>query len=142
MKTNNWKKIKIKNLRLRIVRENLRMILVMAVKAEIDRLDHLEDIYKQNRQISSHWEKELLVYNQKESLIESWSRSILRCSEGFTCKSLEVRPLNQDMSSLDKDMVWNPLLKHWICIDCYNFYYKSRSAKLELENFLRKKNLL
>ena len=82
------------------------------------------------------------IYDQKERIMSAWARSTLRCSEGSMCKNTEITSLSQDMSTLDKDMVWNPLLRHWICIDCYNFYYESDSAKEELENLLKKENLL
>ncbi|MFX1323037.1 MAG: hypothetical protein ACFFAQ_15485 [Promethearchaeota archaeon] len=69
------------------------------------------------------------------------NNSILRCSEGSTCKSRELMPLAQEISTLNKDMVWYPLLKHWICINCYNFYYKSESTKKRLEDFLNQNDL-
>ena len=146
MKTNKWKQIKIKDLKLRIIRENLRRLLELAVEAEVNRLGRLEDLYRQkrieNKQVPSHWKRELSISDKGEKIMNAWGHSILRCSEGSMCKNSEITSLSQDISTLDKDMVWNPLLKHWICIDCYNFYYKSESAKEELEDFLKKENLL
>lgn len=36
-------------------------------------------------------------------------------------------------------MVWNPLLKEWICINCYNSYYKTDAQKQHLQDAIRKK---
>lgn len=146
MKSKKWKAIIIKNLRLRIIRENLRTLLKVAITTEIKRLDHLEDLYRQkritNKQVPSQWKRELSIYDKKESLMTARDHSILRCAEGSTCKSIEIESLAQELSTLDKDMVWNPLLKHWVCIDCYDFYYKSDSAKKELKYFLKQNDLL
>lgn len=144
MKSKRWRPIIIKDIRLRLVRENLRTLIKLAVDTEIKRLDYLEDLYRQrhinHRQTPSQWNRELSIYDKKESVMASLNNSILRCSEGSTCKSGELIPLTQEISTLDKDMVWNPLLKHWICINCYNFYYKSESAKKRLEDFLNQKD--
>jgi len=141
MRLKRWRPIIIKDIRLRVIRENLRTLMRLAVDAEIKRLDYLEDLYRQKRinhkQTPSQWLRELFIYDKKDSIMTALDSSILRCSEGSTCKSREVMPLAQDISTLDKDMVWNPLLRHWICIDCFNFYYKSESARNELEEFLK-----
>lgn len=146
MKTNKWRQIKIKSLRLRIVRENLRRLLLLVIENEIDRLDRLEDIYRQkrieNKDVPSHWKRERHLYDEKERIINAWSHSILRCSEGSMCKNSELCNFYQEIETLDKDMVWNPLLKHWICIDCYNSSYRTDSAKKELEDYLKQTNLL
>lgn len=139
MKSKRWRPINLKDIRLRVIRENLRTLMKLAVDAEISRLNDKEDLYRQKRindkQTPSQWKRELFIYNKKESLVSAQNNSILRCSEGSTCKSSEISMLTQELSTLDKDMVWNPLLKHWICIDCYNFYYKSESAKERLDEF-------
>ncbi|MFX0036300.1 MAG: hypothetical protein ACFE9I_11760 [Candidatus Hermodarchaeota archaeon] len=36
-------------------------------------------------------------------------------------------------------MAWNPLLKGWNCIKCYNYYYKTEDQKLKLEHILNMK---
>ena len=140
MRLKRWRPIIIKDIRLGVIRENLRVLINLAVDAEIKRLDYLEELYRRkrinHRQTPSQWKRELFIYDKKESIITTLHSSILRCSEGSTCKSRELISLTQDLSTLDKDMVWNPLLKHWVCIDCYNFYYKSESAKRRLEQFL------
>ena len=131
---------------MRVIRENLRALLKLAFEREIERLNYLEDLYRQkridNKQVPSNWKRELFIYDKKNNLIAAKDHSLLRCAEGSTCKSIELRSVSQDMSTLDRDMVWNPLLKHWICINCYNFYYKSDSARRELEDYLRQNNLL
>ncbi len=142
MKTNKWKIAHLKDLRLRIIRENLRTLLVFAIREKVKHLSHLENLYRQKRiydkQVPSQWKRESNICDMGQQLMDAWSHSILRCSEGSSCKSSSgLRLLTSEISTLDKDMVWNPLNKHWICIDCYNFYYKSESAKRELENFLR-----
>ncbi len=145
MRLKSWRPIILKDFRLRVIRENLRTLISLAVDAEISRLNEKEDLYRQrrinHRQTPSQWRRELSIYDKKESIMKTLNSSILRCSEGSTCKSREIMPLTQDILTLDKDMVWNPLLRHWICINCYNFYYKSESAKRRLEEFLKQDDL-
>ena len=91
-------------------------------------LRHLEILYiikrLSGKQTLSQWRRELYIQSERERLSKAYNRSILQCSEGSTCVSKIVRPFAQDTTTLDKDMVWNPFLKVWICIDCYNYYYK------------------
>ncbi|MFX0044162.1 MAG: hypothetical protein ACFE8L_14710, partial [Candidatus Hodarchaeota archaeon] len=70
MRLRRWRPIIIKDIRLRVIRENLRTLIKLAVRAEIKRLDYLEDLYRQkrvNQKITpSQQKREFFIYNKKE----------------------------------------------------------------------------
>ena len=140
MKSDKWKAIVIKDARLRKVRKNLRELLKLAIKSDIDRLNKLRHLYMdKDRLTPSQWKRKVSFSRAVNDLLHLESRSMLKCSEGSWCMSRERNP---NISDLDKDMVWNPLLKEWICIDCYNHYYGTEAQKGELKRHLEKEAAL
>ncbi|MFX0060089.1 MAG: hypothetical protein ACFE8J_17470, partial [Candidatus Heimdallarchaeota archaeon] len=41
-------------------------------------------------------------------------------------------------ATIDKDKVWNPILRSWICIDCYINYYITDEKKESLRRAIEK----
>ena len=133
MKSGKWKAIIIKDPKLRIVRENLRLLLKAAIDSRLSHLSHLEDLYRKKR-ISykltpSQWNREVSISKMINNLLHARANSILTCSEGSSCVLNEAEGYN---ISLEKDMVWNPIFRRWICIGCYNYFYATDSAKKRL----------
>ncbi|MFX1480949.1 MAG: hypothetical protein ACFFCI_22935 [Promethearchaeota archaeon] len=122
MKSQKWRSIILKNPSLQRIRTNLRVLLKKAVESELHSLlkskDECTDVFKTKKLIESI-----------NSLTHAWTQSILICSESSMCKSVENNELNSSIATLSKDMVWNPILKGWNCIDCYNSYYKTETQK-------------
>lgn len=142
MKSDKWKAIVISDTRLRKIRKNLRLLLKLAVENEFNRLKSLENLYRSKRLsigiTASQWKREVSLSRAVNKLLQLKHRSNLQCSEGSLCVSPEAKKMSHDISSLNKDMVWNPLLKEWICIDCYNHYYNSEIQKQELKQHLER----
>ena len=151
MRAQKWKTIIIKDSNLRRVRTSLRVILKEAIRSELKRLGQLEDLYRSkrilyiekgiNRRLTlSQRKREITLAEKSDNLMQAWSRSILNCSMGSSCVSIKRNELRQDMATLGEDMVWNPLLKRWICIHCYNHHYRTKAQKLRLQDILKQKD--
>lgn len=82
-------------------------------------------------------ERESQLINKSNDLLQALTTSILRCSIGASCISIKENKLSGDIVTLGEDMVWNPLQKKWICINCDNHYYKTEDQKKKLENLLK-----
>ena len=150
VRSQKWKAISLKNPVFRRVRTSLRVILKEAIRSELKNLGHLEDLYRNkrigyikngiNRKLTpSQRRRENMLADKSNRIMQAWSNSILKCSMGSSCISSKRNELRQDMSTLGEDMVWNPLLKRWICIHCYNYHYRTNAQKLILQDFLKQK---
>jgi len=102
----NERAVVIKNARLAKIRNNLRLIIFYAVQDKLQAIKALRDPYRRidNDKLSEFESIESTkldeeMWNLKEALL----RSICVC---YTC------------SIKDKDMVYNPILKAWNCVDC------------------------
>ncbi|MBO1225616.1 MAG: hypothetical protein JYX80_14430 [Candidatus Scalindua sediminis] len=142
MKTKKWKPIVLKNHRVRQARTNLRVILKLAVRAEFKRLSRLKELYYTKRTSDkltpSQWKRECMLSDMKGDLLTAFDHSPLRCYEASRCLSQESSELTLDYATLAIDMVWNPLTKSWICIDCYNYYYGTEEKKQIIRDIFEK----
>ena len=120
MKSKKWKIVRLKNPKLIKIRANLRKLLAAAIHAEIKRLG--------KNSINSQ-RKNTALSKKKNELLYAWGKSLLKCSYG-PCMTFKKKQTD----TLNEDMVWNPLQKHWICINCYNHHFKTDKQK----EFLRK----
>lgn len=86
----------------------------------LKKYDYLE---KEREEINNHHEEDLLRSH--------YNKSILVCSFRNECISLKESDLKDfEISSLDLDMVWNPLSKDWHCKNCHNFHFGTRRARV------------
>lgn len=140
MKSQEWKAIILKNRKLRLVRTSLRILLREEVGAELNRLRRLKTLYTEkrltNKLTPSQRKRESILIMKDDDLTLVWARSILRCAEGSICKSIKNSELPSAIATLAKDMVWNTLLKRWICIDCYNHYYRTEAQKRDFKKII------
>jgi len=100
------KVITIRSSQLRKVRNNLRAIIIHAVKAEITALDSLKWPYDEKNYDSLSKPERLesyKLYRDKWDLQFALDKSICRC---YTC------------GMHDRDMVYSTYLKAWNCVDC------------------------
>lgn len=141
MRSEKWKALVLKTSKLRRVRTSLRLVLRKAVQDELRLLNHLRDLYRKKQLngtlISSQAKREDFLIKEANDLLQALTTSILRCSIGASCISKKENKLSGDIVTLGEDMVWNPLQTKWICINCYNHYYKTEAKKKKLENLLK-----
>ena len=124
MKSNKWRKVIIKDQKLRQLRKNMRTILTLALRAEVRRVLDLKRSEKYNEGISS------------TALMNARHYSILLCSSGTPCYSAYAADKSFYTTSLDVDMVWNPIDKEWICINCYNELFGTDELKKGYQDYI------
>ena len=128
MKSLATKKVILKNPNLRNFRKNLRIVLGLAISDKIDRLNKLENLYLQKkRRTPSQWKREIQISLLKNRLLRLRKRSTITCSAPYcySHKNLFGNPsLREDKRTTDLDLVWIPWYETWVCLDCYNHYYK------------------
>ncbi|KKN24023.1 hypothetical protein LCGC14_0899060 [marine sediment metagenome] len=142
MKAKKWKSVVLKNARVRQIRTNFRVVLNLTIHAELKRLSRLKELYYDKR-ISraltpSQRKREIDLSDATADLLTAISHSPLRCYEASRCLSLESSELSSVYATLASDMVWNPLTKSWICIDCYNYYYGTEEKKQVIRDIFEK----
>lgn len=119
------KTIIIKNPRLQKLRLNLRMVLIKAVSSEWNKLHEKQKKYLYdslgNAKKMDVFEKEQFrkIERGKQLLLRMENRSVCRCP---SCQKT------------DRNMIFNPELQTWYCIDCYeinkSFYRKRGQPQL------------
>lgn len=78
-----------------------------------------------------------MLAEKSGNLMQAWSHSILNCSMGSSCISIKRNDLRQEIATLGEDMVWNPVSKRWICLNCYNYHFKTTPQKLILQSIYK-----
>lgn len=140
MKSKKWRVITIRNSQLQRVRRNMRLILKLAIDKKLDRLRKLTDLYKERRlrggMVPSQRKREIFLIKSINKLIKATHDSIIKCSFGSVCVSPEAHVFSHDISSLEKDMAWNPISKQWICIDCYNEHFGTKEAREQFRIYM------
>lgn len=140
MRSEKWRPIILKNPILLRVRCSLRVLLMEAIRYKFEQLSHLEDLYREkhitHKLTPSQWRRKIFLTSQISNLLHAQDRSVLNCAEGSLCKSLEKNELSNNIATLREDMVWNPLLKRWNCIHCYNSYYKTEAQKQHFKKII------
>ncbi len=124
MKSKKWKIIQLKDPKLIKIRTNLRKLLKEAVRSEHLRLRKLGVLYRikdDNKKLTpSQWKREIAITQEGDELLSAMSDSLLQCSYGTGCMTFKKNGLSKDLATLSEDMVWNPIRRRWICINCYN----------------------
>lgn len=141
MRSMKWKVIIIKDSHLRKIRRVLRTLVKLAIHTQFEYLRKLRSLHRNRRilgkQTPSQWKREVALSRMIDDLLQVKTNSILRCSMGSACKSPEAKQLPHDVASLDKDMIWNPLSKNWVCIDCYNVHFGTQQQKELLQKVIK-----
>lgn len=100
----------IKTPQLRKFRNNLRALYFQVSKIRIHQLrEERRKAYKEKDPVR------FTIESKKNALDSSFHKSICYCSKCY---------------AFDKDMTYNPLMKEWFCVDCYqelHEYYKRKS---------------
>ena len=119
------KKIILKNLKLRRIRNNLRLCIINAVYSqEIQLLSERAKIYWKNGVLASEnvlkpnleeKEKARTILHNIEKLNRQLNTSICKCP---SCQSYE------------KDMIFYPPWGSWVCSDCYFAYHEAWEGEL------------
>ena len=137
MKTDKWKIVINKNPNLRRLRKNLRTVIKLAVYDERRHLRHIRRLYLEKipNLTPSQKKRNNNLLRLSNELSEAYDQSILRCLCGAYCLSRQKEGFDIN-KCLDLDMVWNPLDRAWICINCYNFYFGSEETKEAYKEFL------
>jgi len=140
MRSEKWKVISLKNPKIRLIRTNLRVILRKSIEHELKRLSHLRRLYREKRLdgklVPSQERRENELINKSSDLLQALTHSVLHCGGDATCISFEKNKLSADIATLGEDMVWNPLFKRWVCINCYNYKYKNKAQKQILQDII------
>lgn len=141
MKTLKVKKVILKNPRLRTIRCNMRIVLKLAVYSELERLRHLKRIYYDKQHLTSSQDRrETYLIKTSNALSERLSNSTCQCNSGRCISHRElvekglVKPSER---SPDIDLVWIPWYKVWVCVKCYDSYYKNAT----LDEFVERRSI-
>ena len=142
MKSLKVKKIILKNPRLRTIRRNLRIVLKLAVSSELERLRHLRRIYCDKRHLTPFQDKrETFLIKTSNALLARLSNSTCQCNLEERCIShrelVEKGLVKPSERSPDLDVVWIPWHKEWVCMKCYDSYYKNAT----LDEFVERRSI-
>ncbi len=135
MKSLKIKKVVLKDPHLRRLRSSLRILLRLAVKKKNRKLDKLEDLYLQKEKLTpSQRNRKNEISKLKNKLMYLSERSsCITCNEPY-CVSHKDRPDRVTLfdkftwfehRSTNLDLVWVPWVKRWVCLQCFNYYYKN-----------------
>ncbi len=126
MKSKKVHRVILRDLSLRRVRNNLRIIFKLAAKKELSRLVDLEGLY-QDKKIKigltpSQKKRYKHLRRQWNNLYFPFEKSTLQCGSGAGCYSYQEAK-KQGFDPQDRptnlDLVWVPWLKRWFCIKCF-----------------------
>lgn len=142
MKTEEWRKVTLNDSRLRLIRTKSRVILMRTIQSELKRLRDLMNLYRDKRlegkSTPSQFKRDKGLYREYYDLDYTYHHSVLLCSDVLQCRTLIMSKLSQNLATLALDMVWNPVEKFWICINCYNYYYKTDAQKQKYSEIQKK----
>jgi len=131
MKSLKIKKVILKNPHLRRLRKNLRIVLRLAIQDKIRRLGKLEDLYLEKSKLRkltpSQKKRQSQIIQLGDRLMRLERKSCITCNENF-CVFHKDRPGKStwfEHRSTDLDLVWIPWREKWVCLDCYEEYYKN-----------------
>ncbi|MFW9987612.1 MAG: hypothetical protein ACFFC3_03070 [Candidatus Odinarchaeota archaeon] len=136
MKSKKIRKVVLKTPNLRKIRNNLRIILKLAVKEELDKLYEREELYSNKRYLTPSQQKRKSYLAEKWKALDiSYHRSTLQCSSGAACISLDKaieKGFDPKDRPTDLDLVWVPWLERWSCVECFETF---RQGEMTHEDF-------
>jgi len=116
MKSQEPRRIKIKNPLLRNFRNSLREIIKIAFITQFNNLISLRRLYNQKTQLTPTQKKRWGLLSKEFSILSnSFEKSICNCSSGGACLS---------GNKISQDRVWLPHYRGWFCEKCYEEYFK------------------
>lgn len=136
MRSKKIHKIVLRTPCIRRVRNNLRIILKLAVKEELNKLSRLEDLqFKKEKLTPSQQRRKGQLSRKCNELYHRFIRSTLQCNSGAACISLDKaieKGLDPKDRPTDLDLVWVPWLEKWSCIECFETF---RQGEMTHEDF-------
>lgn len=136
MKSKKIHKVILKTPSLRHARDNLRIILKLAVNEELSKLQELRSLYTYKKKLTPSQKK------RRSQLSKSWYglyhrfiRSTLRCNNGAGCISFQeakIHGFNPKDRPTDLDLVWIPWFEKWLCTKCFETF---RYDEMTYEDF-------
>ena len=128
MKSKEVRKVVLRTDKMRRVRDNLRIILKLAIKDKLGSLDRNGDLYrhkeKKDRLTPSQQKRYDYVEGEYWTLYHRYNHSTLQCGSGAACYSLD-KAIEEGLDPRDRptdfDLVWVPWLRRWFCLKCFLF---------------------
>ncbi len=126
MKSKNVRRVILRTPRMKRVRNNLRVILKLAIKDELHQLSKINDIYH-DKLIKSHLTpsqriRRDYIGGKYRNLYHRFIDSTLQCSGGSACysfKDAKKGGFSPRDRPTDFDIVWVPWLEKWFCLKCF-----------------------
>lgn len=138
MRSKKVRKIILSTPSLRLIRNNLRIILKLAVKKELQKLDKLYDLYRNKKILTPSQQKRKLQLAEKwKALDYSYYRSTLQCSSGAACISFQKakkKGFNPKDRPTDLDLVWVPWLEKWSCVECFETFRQGEMTHKDFDD--------
>lgn len=136
MKSKKIRKITLKTPWSRRLGLNLRTLLKLAVKKELNRLSNIKALYGSKKKLTSSQMKRL-SQSRKEwnTLYHRFHKSTLQCGLGAACVSFQEAKkhgFNPKDRPIPQDIVWVPWLEKWSCVECFETY---RQGEMTHEDF-------
>lgn len=136
MKSKKIRKIILRTPSLKRVRNNLRIILKLAVEEELSRLSRLKTLYfKKDRLTPSQRRRRGQLSRRWNNLYHCFIKSTLQCNCGAACISFQEAKrhgFNPQDRPTNLDLVWVPWLEKWSCVECFEIY---RQGEMTHEDF-------
>ena len=133
MKSKKIRIVKLKDPKLRRIRKNLRDVIKLAVKDKFRKLHKLAEKYLVGRPMTPEEDRMFTkLSRESEKLMFALSDSIIQCSSGASCNSLEEaikHGFNPKHRPTDLDMVWIPYYQKWYCLKCYESTFYDSTYK-------------
>jgi len=111
---------------MRQIRNNLRILLKLTIKDELNRLAKIKRLYrhkeKENGLTLSQDKRHSHVIKQYRALSERYNHSTLQCGSGAACYSFQDakrQGFNPKDRPTDFDAIWVPWLEGWFCLKCF-----------------------
>ena len=126
MRSKKVRKVILKTQKMKRVRNNLRVILKLTMKDELNRLRDLRGLYLHKDIKSgltlSQQKRYDYVGGKYRTLYHRFLESTLQCGSGSACYSFQEAKkhgFNPQDRPTDLDLVWVPWLENWFCIKCF-----------------------
>jgi len=108
---------------LRRIRNNLRIIIKLAVKEELHKLSNLKGFYFRKAKLTpSQQRRKAYLKRRWNRLYHNFVKSTLQCNCGAACTSYQEAKssgFNPQDRPTDLDLVWVPWLEGWVCTNCF-----------------------
>ncbi len=116
-----FKKIIINNQKLRNIRTNFRIIILLAVNNKLDYLNHLRQLYHNKKFLTKSQQKRFNSLKQEYSQLSSAKNSSILTCNGSNCDLHD--DFQHGRHPLDFNVIYIPWEQNWQCINCFERQY-------------------